>query len=424
MIFSAALYKIYKDIKNDPKNLVYYTKYGLLYSLVIILPIVLYNSSKKQKNVDVDVPDSVFQNPLFYPVLFMILFALCVLGVLFYSTADQQAFKYFQYFIFGIIFFVLGYFLYKYITSLTKIFGVFANILFIVLLFSIAFVGLSIVYELMKQKIRSMKGISGFIANFIFFIPCLINDFVLYLREQYSITPSAVFILLAIELVLISGYFLFRHYSLKITNPSTSIQLLDKGVFLNKQVNISNNSYLKPLVYFDEYKNKKTTVRSNYTLSLWVYLNTQERYNEGLTNIFTYGFGSSVKPQIQYNNTYNNYRKNSNLDLYRFTFTSPSDTVPNPYFELELPSQKWNNIVFNYSDNSVDLFVNGALERTFTFTDNIPKYSPTDMITIGDNKNINGAICNITYNPVVLTEYEIVNNYNILINRNPPINNI
>jgi hypothetical protein len=110
--------------------------------------------------------------------------------------------------------------------------------------------------------------------------------------------------------------------------------------------------------------------------------------------------------------------------LYRFTFTSPSDTVPNPYYDLEIPSQKWNNFVFNYSDNSVDLFVNGVLERTFVFTDNIPMYRPTDIITIGDNKNINGAICNITYNPIILTEYEIVNNYNILINKNPPINNI
>lgn len=424
MIFSTALYKIYKDIKTDPNNLIYYTKYGFLYSLVIILPIVLYNYSKKQKNVEVDVPDSVFQNPLFYPVIFMILFSLCVGGVLFYSSNDQVAFKYFQYFTFGIVFFILGYFLYNYINSLTKIFGVIANIIFIVLLFSIAFVGLTIVYELMKQKIRNMKGISGFIINFLFFIPCLIDDLITYLKEQYSITPSVVFILLSIELALIFGYFFFRRYSLKITNPSTSIQLLKDGVFLNKSVNISNNSYLNPITYTDENNKKKTTIRSNYSLSMWIYLNSQERYNEGFTNIFTYGYDTDVKPQIQYNNTYNNYRNNSNLDLYRITFTSPNDTVPNPYYDLEIPSQKWNNFVFNYSDNSVDLFVNGYLERTFVFTDNIPVYRPTDIITIGDNKNINGAICNITYSPIVLTEYEIVNNYNVLVNKNPPINNI
>ena len=38
--------------------------------------------------------------------------------------------------------------------------------------------------------------------------------------------------------------------------------------------------------------------------------------------------------------------------------------------------------------------------------------------------NLQGAICNIEYHENVMTKADIVANYNLLLNKNPPLNNI
>jgi hypothetical protein len=88
-----------------------------------------------------------------------------------------------------------------------------------------------------------------------------------------------------------------------------------------------------------------------------------------------------------------------------------------------MPSQKWNNIVFNYSSNKVDLFINGILEKTFIFDDSnkIPVYADNDVIRCGQPNGLYGAICNIVYTKENLLNNQIVNNYNILMLKNPPL---
>ena len=78
--------------------------------------------------------------------------------------------------------------------------------------------------------------------------------------------------------------------------------------------------------------------------------------------------------------------------------------------------------MFNYSNNIVDLFINGALERSFNLTTSLPKYDITDTITIGAPNGLYAAICNIAYSNNPLTSYQIANSYNLLMNNNPPIN--
>jgi hypothetical protein len=160
---------------------------------------------------------------------------------------------------------------------------------------------------------------------------------------------------------------------------------------------------------------------SNFAISLWTYLNVQTREfstNAGKSyeaNIFNYGPG---KPKINYTNDINDA---NNRDKYNFYFT---DSATTPNYQTTLPSQKWNNIVFNYSGNKVDLFINGNLETTFRFdeTNKIPQYSETDNITVGqNNQGLYGAVCNVVYYKNNLLNNQIVNNYNILALKNPPV---
>lgn len=102
---------------------------------------------------------------------------------------------------------------------------------------------------------------------------------------------------------------------------------------------------------------------------------------------------------------------------------------PNAAYDITMPTQKWNNIVLNYNTNAtIDVFANGHLVRTFTDTSEIERNTelnrlPTD-VRIGSNNGLYGAICNINYYKTPLSKSQITTQYNLLAERNPPINNI
>ena len=102
---------------------------------------------------------------------------------------------------------------------------------------------------------------------------------------------------------------------------------------------------------------------------------------------------------------------------------------PNAAYDITMPSQKWNNIVLNYNTNStIDVFANGHLVRTFADADKIERNTelnrlPTE-VRIGSNNGLYGAICNINYYKTPLSKSQITTQYNLLAERNPPINNI
>jgi hypothetical protein len=146
---------------------------------------------------------------------------------------------------------------------------------------------------------------------------------------------------------------------------------------------------------------------------MWVYLNNQPPNNKSYskeTEIFNYGDG---KPRITY---LNDTMIDKGKDKYIFYLSNNT----NYSYSLTLPSQKWNNIVFNYYSDKVDLFINGNLERTYTFNKNIPMYLASDVVTIGSRDGLDGAICNVNYYLEPLTKSQITIAYNLLMTKNPP----
>jgi hypothetical protein len=69
-------------------------------------------------------------------------------------------------------------------------------------------------------------------------------------------------------------------------------------------------------------------------------------------------------------------------------------------------------------------FNNFRLENTYDFDNNQPTYLATDDITIGSVDGLDGAVCNIKYYTSVQTKSQIANSYNLLMNKNPPTNNL
>jgi hypothetical protein len=118
-------------------------------------------------------------------------------------------------------------------------------------------------------------------------------------------------------------------------------------------------------------------------------------------------------------------------DEFSFVFTNNLTDLSDEKYKqkyiqtIHIPPQRWNNIVFNYHNSRVDLFINGSLERTIELTGAIPEYDATMSFIAGSPNNIlHGALCNIRIFSEPLTQSQITQAYNLLKLQNPPVNNL
>jgi hypothetical protein len=149
---------------------------------------------------------------------------------------------------------------------------------------------------------------------------------------------------------------------------------------------------------------------------MWIFLNQQTHITADASTVFSYGEDIDIGdgyPQIQYIRVC----PKTGSDMFQIKLYA-GDTG----FELTAPNQKWNNFVFTYNNNTVDLFVNGNLEKTVNRDKQ--HYQKNSIVKVGSDNGIYGAICNIRYFETPLPKNTIVNMYNMLMTQNPPINNI
>lgn len=347
-----------------------------------------------------------------------------ILGIIYSANIkDLSDESYVKKFLIGaILLFVVSIVFYFLSMSSTNIFVTINNVIVIIIVL-ILLIGLALFYNVFSSYLKNQRGIIGFIINLLFYIPCLLNDFLIYLKAQVGITSSIVLVLFVLEILFILMYF-YIPVLIDFLEKKNSIVLLEEPTYLNKQKTIANHEIfiLKDTVKMDKevigesipsiYKN------SNYAFSFWVYLNPDYINTEytsnpenGYRNIFNYAGG---KPSVAFLN---------NQFIINFTNNTDITKENTGDYQLMIPIQKWTNFTFNYFNNSVDLFVNGDLEITFSFNDNnIPlDGKSTDTVSIGDNNGLNGSICNVKYYTNSLTSSQIKNNYYILAPFNPPI---
>lgn len=283
----------------------------------------------------------------------------------------------------------------------------------------IVIVTLAILFNVFINFFKSLKGITGLIANVIFFLPCLLTDFISYITNEYKATPNKILTLFGLEIVLLLLYFYLPDLLYKLSIKD-GVTVLENYVYLNEENIIPlEDNILAKSNHIKTFSQSQEHVSREYTFSMWIFLNqhstSMSSYNKE-TNIFDFGNG---KPKITY---YNNDNDSKNKDVYRIYFTNQGDDKQ--YYDLQLPSQKWNHFVFNYKSRHVDLFINGKLVRTFTFKKKIPSYNLGDLVTTGSENGLSGSIANIRYYQKNLSKQQINNIYNILMNKNPPVNNL
>ena len=268
-------------------------------------------------------------------------------------------------------------------------------------------------------------------ANLLFFLPCLMLDFVDTVREQFGLTTHTAIILLAVELAFIlAGHVLPSAVANAINH--TGVQIVSAPISMTNNTKVST--------YEIKFVDAHSMVESmptpspdggtpiqvllqnyNYGVSAWFYIHPQppstnpEYSADASLNVLNFG---SFGPNIAYS------PKSNALQIKMDGGKSSSDSATIPPI-TDIPLQTWNNVVVNSDKGTIDIFVNNKLVYTgnhVTVPDTTAKYA-----SIGgggsesNNDGIQGEICNVVLNRAPFTKNEIAWLYKTNKVLNPPV---
>lgn len=334
----------------------------------------------------------------------------------------------------------------QYLSQPDYILNVYVTYIFI---FIIIVISLAIFYNILVNYLSKLEGWAGFMVNLLFFIPCLLIDLVAYIKHEFGITPNIVFILFVLELLLIIAYMTLPYIIKKLTTSKGTVLTMDP-IFLDTKMPLLSSDKIPKIqreTTMDASGNTNLTGEyatttdvkygdyadmyyNNYAVSMWIFINPQPASTLKEQIIFEYDSTSrshnNPKPRITYYND-----STTNKETYLIYLTTPitmnyslapdDDKIACRFRMTDLPRQKWNQFVINYSNNKADVFINGELRTSFDTSISLPKYNIYDHMSVGEDNGIDGAICNLVYYTHPLTNMEIVSAYNLLQFRNPPI---
>jgi hypothetical protein len=280
---------------------------------------------------------------------------------------------------------------------------------FQLIIISMLIVGLAIIYKIGYNYFFKMQGWAGFFVNLIFYIPCMLLDLLTFIKNDLNQAPKAVYVLFIIEILLVLLY-LYVPIILKSVSKTVSVSdgtsIFSEPKQINNKINLT--SYVALQKKFAKTKVVSGSVVNNkFAFSMWVYIVPIEPsyypYN-GDATIFEF---EKYHPRLIYNGSTGKFK----------VFFNQSK-----YDEFEMPLQKWNHVVFNYTKSNVDVFVNGELQTTHNNRDaNNEGLSIGDVVSIGQDDGLSGGICNMVYFNRPLLGYEISTMYKINKNNDPPM---
>jgi len=182
-----------------------------------------------------------------------------------------------------------------------------------------------------------------------------------------------------------------------------------KGYNFKLLKNDYNGIYNIKTSFFDPPKViNKFPYNYTYSISFYVYINPQPTntsiaYNKD-TEIFNYAY----KPAIYYNG------KSQSIIVKSRTLNNKGDQLDTIYEGKNIKHQKWLFFVINYSNNSIDVFIDGKLVGT---KKDVTPYFKGDKVTIGENEGIHGSIKEINYYSEITSPLTIELLYNLTNNK-------
>ena len=299
--------------------------------------------------------------------------------------------------------FYLGVFIVKKIIGLKNLFGI---LIFIGI--ALLIIGSLAILYLVFNKLKNSNNI---VMQIIFYIPCLFIEFADYLKEQFNLTTSTVWIILVIEALIVGLLYIIPKLQMHIIDKNSSL-LLKEPVYLNKEYSLGDFNELNGDLDKDMYNSKKYS----YSISAWYYINPQPPNTSGAYNTWTPIINYSNKPILEYNGKENIIRIKTEVPSNNSG--SERNKLEEIYSTSDIDFQKWNNIVFNYDGANIDIFSNGKLVAT---KPNISPFMYSDILVVGKDDGIHGGVCNVKYYIEPLKKNDILKTYNLLKSFNPPL---
>lgn len=265
----------------------------------------------------------------------------------------------------------------------------------------------SVLRKAVKEPVNP-PTVTKLIAHVVFYVPCLLFDFVNMIKNEYEFQEEATMIVLKCEALLIILWFLVPIVLDFILNYDGSL-ILDKPIYLDKSQSHGDMWQLYKAVKQDgEYVFEKAK-RYEYSLSAWFRINPQPPNMQGAfqENATIISFGG--RPRITYNNQTQRLRVTCDL--------SDKDTVL-IYETDEMPLQVWNNIVVSYDGATMSVFLNGVLVGSRI---NIAPYIRYDVVQTGQENGLQGGITTVQFRTRTLSPGEVRLAYKTLGTLNTPL---
>jgi hypothetical protein len=288
----------------------------------------------------------------------------------------------------------------------------------------------------------------------IIFIPCLFLDMLQSSQSIMGDTTRPIWIIVAIELLLIAILY-GGPYLLNYIGASAS-QIVHAPVSLKQKYDTNLNTQSPQIFIYhntgiDRSPEDKAAncpveekIRYNYSISGWFLLNNAVASSNHDLEIFDFG----GVPRMTYNKTttelklwcktldMSNNTTSSETLIYNSRSNYNTIIAGKPGYkqnqirmlldndedlDVAIPLQRWNYFVVNYNGKTMDFFMNNKLLVRSDFI--MPDIS-MKPITVGDtnnNKGLNGSICNLAFHKVPITKEQMRWTYTMLKSQNPPM---
>jgi hypothetical protein len=323
------------------------------------------------------------------------------------------------------------------------------NIINFIINFLLLFVMLAIVYKILTLTPLGKSPFFKVILYSIFYIPCLFLNLFEMIVNEYHKTTKTIIILLVIEIFLIVLYFIYP-------SINTSFYIQGGKQLINLPIALNNTN---SIATYQTLNNNSEKYSYQYAISFWFNIDsmppsTNKNYSN-YTNLLTYG----DNPCIQYNASTNTLlitvkRNNDNnisiVDLTHQLEVKLDDatigdeinnlknqikqtinkvnTIPIQneidskgnriiYLKKNILLQKWNNLIINYNGGTLDIFLNGKLEKSAV---GVVPYITYDTLIVGSDNGLSGGISNLIYYNKTLDIFNIKKLYNTMKDKNPP----
>ena len=317
-----------------------------------------------------------------------------------------------------------------------------------------------IVFMFLFHLTKSIIGVKllKLLWAFIIYIPCLFLDFLQSSQGAVGDTTRPIWIIVAIELLLIAilygGPYLLNYIGASasqiVAAPVSLKQLYDTNLTTqSKEIFIYHNTGADRTPE-DKAANcpAEEKKRYHYSISGWFFLNNNVTTKNTDLEIFNFG----DVPRLTYNPSKNELKlychqlrpdssitdeKSKTTEIYnsRTNYNaavkdgSNSDTkrakiqilTDNEELDIDVQLQRWNYFVVNYDGKTMDLFMNNKLLFKSDFIMPDIQLKPITVGSTPNNRGLNGSICNFAFHKYPLTKEQIRWTYTMLKTQNPPM---